>query len=222
MSDEKLSLQAGIAYMERCLDAELSSQRAIAHSAIDMDDWDKAQEILAKSREAISRVEVLRGKFAEFKKAAAGIADASASAPAQAAPAPAPAASAPAPAAAPAPAPAAQAAPAPAPAAQAPAPAAQAAPAPEAPAAPAAHAKFSFAAAIEELIEKHPYAMAVCNAAPNMNNIFTYDEVIAKEDMKKAVQLSNGMWAETAIPEDKARLITDALRKYCESRKQQG
>ncbi len=215
MSDEKLSLQAGIAYMERCLDAELTSQRAVAHSAIDMDDWDKAQEILAKSREAISRVEVLRGKFAEFKKAAAGIADASASAPAQAAPAPAPAASAPAPAAAPAPAPAAQATPAPAPAAQA-------APAPEAPAAPAAHAKFSFAAAIEELIEKHPYAMAVCNAAPNMNNIFTYDEVIAKEDMKKAVQLSNGMWAETAIPEDKARLITDALRKYCESRKQQG
>ncbi len=214
MSDEKLSLQAGIAFMERCLDAELSSQRAIAHSAIDMDDWEKAQEILAKSKEAISRVEVLRGKFAEFKKAASGIAEAAAPA------APAPAS------------PAAQAAPAPAPAAQT-AQAAQAAqaapaPAPQKPAepAPAAHASakadFSFAAAIEELIEKHPYAMAVCNAAPNMNNIFTYDEVIAKEDMKKAVQLSNGMWMETAIPEDKARMLTDALRKYCESRKQQG
>lgn len=211
MSDEKLSLQAGIAFMERCLDAELASQRAVAHSAIDMDDWDKAQEILAKSKEAISRVEVLRGKFAEFKKAASGIAEA------PAAPAPAPAVQKPAePAPAPAPAPAAPTAPAPAAEKPAPAPAAAPAPAKE-PAKP-----FSFAAAIEELIEKHPYAMAVCNAAPNMNNIFTYDEVIAKEDMKKAVQLSNGMWAETAIPEDKARLITDALRKYCESRKQQG
>ncbi len=208
MSDEKLSLQAGIAFMERCLDAELSSQRAIAHSAIDMDDWEKAQEILAKSKEAISRVEVLRGKFAEFKKAASGIAEAATPAPAS-----------------PAAAPAAQAAPAPAPAATA---QAAPAPAPQKPAEPAhaahasAKADFSFAAAIEELIEKHPYAMAVCNAAPNMNNIFTYDEVIAKEDMKKAVQLSNGMWMETAIPEDKARMLTDALRKYCESRKQQG
>ncbi len=202
MSDEKLSLQAGIAFMERCLDAELSSQRAIAHSAIDMDDWDKAQEILAKSKEAISRVEVLRGKFAEFKKAATGIAEAPAASAAPAAQKP----------AEPAPTPA-----APAPTAEKPAPAPAAAPAPaKEPAKP-----FSFAAAIEELIEKHPYAMAVCNAAPNMNNIFTYDEITAKEDMKKAVQLSNGMWAETAIPEDKARLLTDALRKYCESRKQQ-
>jgi len=211
MSDEKLSLQAGIAFMERCLDAELSSQRAIAHSAIDMDDWNKAQEILAKSKEAISRVEMLRGKFAEFKKAASGIADVSA-APAPAAPA-STAQAAPAAAPTPAPAPTAQKHAEPTPA-----------PAPTAPAPAPAHAKaeFSFAAAIEELIEKHPYAMAVCNAAPNMNNIFTYDEVIAKEDMKKAVQLSNGMWAETAIPEDKARLITDALRKYCENRKQQG
>ena len=80
--------------------------------------------------------------------------------------------------------------------------------------------EYSFSAAVEELIEKYPFAMAVCNAVPNMNSIFTYDEVSAKSGMKKAVQLSNGMWAETAIPDDKARLITDALRKYCESRKQ--
>lgn len=235
MSDEKLTLQAGIAYMERCLDAELSSQRAVAHSAIDMDDWDKAQEILAKSKEAISRVEVLRGKFAEFKKFALGNAPAepvsahstsnSAHSTSTSAPNAAPAAN-----AAPS-APAASekvAAPAPAPAANTAhnanaAPTAPAAPekaANPAPAKETAKGEFSFAAAIEELIEKHPYAMAVCNAAPNMNNIFTYDDIIAKQDMKKAVQLSNGMWAETAIPEDKARLITDALRKYCESRKQ--
>lgn len=192
MSDEKLSLQAGIEYMDRCLDAELTAQRKIAHSAIDMDDWDKAQEILATSKEAISRVEVLRGKFAEFKKVAAGIV----SKPTESA---APAST---PAAAPAP-------------EKAEAPAAAPAPAQE-----AAKPSFSFAAAIEELIEKYPYAMAVCHAAPNMNTIFNYDEATAKADMKKPVQLSNGLWAETAIPEDKARLITDALRKYCESRKQ--
>ncbi|MGN1110237.1 MAG: hypothetical protein ACI4QY_01195 [Oscillospiraceae bacterium] len=214
MSDEKLSLKAGIEYMDRCLDAELASQRAIAHSAIDMDDWSKAQEILAASKEAISRVEVLRGKFAEFKKAAEEIVakeGETADSPAPAAePAPAEASkaaeSAPAPAAEPAPE-----------KAEEPKPAAEPTPAPAAePAKPA----FSFVDSVEELIEKHSFAMAVCNAAPNMNNIFTYDEITAKEDMKKPVQLSNGLWAETSFPEDKARLIVAALRKYCESRKQ--
>lgn len=218
MSDEKLTLQAGIAYMERCLDAELSGQRAVAHSAIDMDDWDKAQEILAKSKEAISRVEVLRGKFAEFKKFALGNApDEPVSAPSTATSAPSAVTSAPTAATATV---ATEKAASPSHNANA-APTAPAATEKEpAPAKEPAKGEFSFAAAIEELIEKHPYAMAVCNAAPNMSNIFTYDDIIAKQDMKKAVQLSNGMWAETAIPEDKARLITDALRKYCESRKQ--
>lgn len=206
MSDEKLSLKAGIEYMDRCLDAELASQRAIAHSAIDMDDWSKAQEILAASKEAISRVEVLRGKFAEFKKAAEEIVAKEATA-----------AETPAPASEPAPAEAPKAA-EPAPEkAEEPKPAAESAPAP---AAEPAKPEFSFVDSVEELIEKHSFAMAVCNAAPNMNNIFTYDEISAKEDMKKPVQLSNGLWAETAFPEDKARLIVAALRKYCESRKQ--
>lgn len=186
MSEEKLSLQVGIAYMERCLDAELASQRQIAHSAIDMDDWAKAQEILAASKEAISRVEVIRGKFAEFKKSvgnvdftAEKVSDAQPSEEKKESPKPV-----------------------------------------EKPEAKAEAKAYSFADAVEELIVKYPFAMAVCNAVPNMNSIFTYDEVSAKSDMKKPVQLSNNMWAETAIPEDKARLITDALRKYCESRKQ--
>lgn len=202
MSEEKLSLQAGIAYMERCLDAELASQRQIAHSAIDMDDWNKAQEILSASKEAISRVEVLRGKFAEFKKFAGSVkeADSAGSAVSVASAEEKPAAE------------KAEAAPI-----KAEVPAAKA----EAPEQDSAK-PYSFADAVEELIEKYPFAMAVCNAAPNMNTIFTYDEVSAKADMKKPVQLSNGLWSETAIPEDKARLITDALRKYCESRKQQG
>lgn len=184
MSDEKLSLQTGIAYMDRCLDAELAAQRGIAHSAIDMDDWSKAQEILAASKEAISRVEMLRAKFAEFKKIAVSIVEGSA-APEQKAP--------------------------------------EADKKPEKPAEPAkdgAKPAFSFVESIEELIEKHPYTMAMCYSAPNMNNFFTMDEVIAKSDFKKPVQLSNDMWVETAIPEDKAHLLVDALRKYCESRKQ--
>ncbi len=198
MSEEKLSLQAGIAFMERCLDAELASQRQIAHSAIDMDDWNKAQEILSASKEAISRVEVLRGKFAEFKKFAGSVKEADSVA--------APAASA-----------------EEKPSAEKSEPVKAEAPAVKAETPVQDSAKpYSFADAVEELIEKYPFAMAVCNAAPNMNTIFTYDEVSAKADMKKPVQLSNGLWSETAIPEDKARLITDALRKYCESRKQQG
>lgn len=189
MSEEKLSLQVGIAYMERCLDAELAAQRQIAHSAIDMDDWNKAQEILAASKEAISRVEVIRAKFAEFKNSVGDV-DFSASKAGEAAPVSAPAEK------------------------------KEEAKSAEAPAEKAESKEYSFSAAVEELIEKYPFAMAVCNAVPNMNSIFTYDEVSAKSGMKKAVQLSNGMWAETAIPDDKARLITDALRKYCESRKQ--
>lgn len=197
MSEEKLSLQSGIAYMDRCLDAELAAQRQIAHSAIDMDDWNKAQEILAASREAISRVEVLRGKFAEFKKCIDAENLPSSDNKAEEAKS----------------------------AASEKAHVESAAKEESKAETPAAGSKpevkaFSFADEVEGLIEKHSFAMAVCNAVPNMNSIFTYDEVSAKADMKKPVQLSNGMWAETAIPEDKGRLIIDALRKYCESRKQ--
>ncbi len=199
MSDEKLSLQTGIAYMDRCLDAELTTQRSIAHSAIDMDDWDKAQEILAKSKEAISRVETLRGKFAEFKKIAASILDGTA-----------------------VPAPEQKASESKTPDHKATEVMAFEMTAPEAEKKPTESAKpaFSFVESIEELIEKHPYTMAVCYSAPNMNKFFTMDEVIAKSDFKKAVQLSNDMWVETDIPDEKAKLLVDALRKYCESRKQ--
>ncbi len=175
MSDEKLSLQKGIEYMERCLDAELASQRAIAHSAIDMDDWTKAQEILAASKEAISKVEVVRGKFAEFKNAATGILSAEAAAPA---------------------------------------PAKENKPAEKA---EKSEKPASYVGAVEEMIEKYSFAMAMCHTIPNMNNFFTYDEVSAKADMKKPVQLSNGLWAETAIPEGKEHIVLDALRKHCEN-----
>lgn len=66
--DEKLTLNNGVAFMEKCLDAALNEQRSVAHGAIDMDDWAKAQEILGVAKRNISLVEDLRAKFAEYKK----------------------------------------------------------------------------------------------------------------------------------------------------------
>ncbi len=198
MSEEKLSLQTGIAYMDRCLDAELASQRSIAHSAIDMDDWEKAQEILTKSKEAISRVEMLRGKFAEFKRIAASILEGTAAPEHKASEHKASEHKAP----------------------EHKAPEIMAfemtAPEPEKKPAEPAKPSFSFVNAIEDLIGKHPYTMAQCHSAQNMNKFFTMDEATARSDFKKPVQLSNAMWVETEIPDDKAHLLVDALRKYCD------
>ena len=66
--DDKLTLQNGTAFMDKCLDAALNEQRSMAHGAIDMDDWGKAQEILAIAKRNISLVEDLRVKFAAFKE----------------------------------------------------------------------------------------------------------------------------------------------------------
>lgn len=65
--DENLSLKNGTAFMDKCLDTALNEQRSVAHGAIDMDDWNKAQEILAVAKRNISLIEDLRAKFAEFK-----------------------------------------------------------------------------------------------------------------------------------------------------------
>ena len=66
--DDKFTLKNGTAFMDKCLDAALNEQRSMAHGAIDMDDWGKAQEILAIAKRNISLVEDLRVKFAEYKK----------------------------------------------------------------------------------------------------------------------------------------------------------
>lgn len=69
--DENLSLKNGAAFMDKCLDTALNEQRSVAHSAIDMDDWGKAQEILAVAKRNISLIEDLRAKFSEFKNSVA-------------------------------------------------------------------------------------------------------------------------------------------------------
>lgn len=68
--DENLSLKSGTAFMDKCLETVLNEQRNAAHSAIDMDDWAKAQEILAIVKRNISLIEDLKVKFAEFKASA--------------------------------------------------------------------------------------------------------------------------------------------------------
>lgn len=65
--DDKLTLKNGAAFMEKCLETVLNEQRSAAHSAIDMDDWTKAQEILAVVKRNISLVEDLKARFAEYK-----------------------------------------------------------------------------------------------------------------------------------------------------------
>lgn len=65
--DEKLTLKNGMDLMDKCLDSALNEQRSVAHGAIDMDDWAKAQEILAVAKRNISLVEDLRVKFSQFK-----------------------------------------------------------------------------------------------------------------------------------------------------------
>lgn len=69
--DEKLTMKNGTEFMDKCLDTALNEQRSVAHSAIDMDDWGKAQEILAVAKRNISLIEDLRVKFAEFKSSVA-------------------------------------------------------------------------------------------------------------------------------------------------------
>ncbi len=69
--DENLSLKNGTAFMDKCLDTALNEQRSVAHGAIDMDDWGKAQEILAVAKRNISLIEDLRVKFSEFKNSVA-------------------------------------------------------------------------------------------------------------------------------------------------------
>lgn len=65
--DEKLTLKNGMDLMDKCLDTALNEQRSVAHGAIDMDDWAKAQEILAVAKRNISLIEDLRVKFSQFK-----------------------------------------------------------------------------------------------------------------------------------------------------------
>lgn len=304
--NQNTAFSEGVASLEKSLDTLLTDLRRAAHSAIDMDDWNKAEEILASTKSDIKKIETLKKKFAEFKAEAVSLGFLSTDAakapeapkpeakpapsespqpeakpveapkpqpaPAEAPkpeakpveppkpqPAPAPA-EAPKPEAKPAEPPKPQPAPAPAPS-QAPKPEAkpveppkpQPAPAPaEAPkpapkpvpeppkpqpkpqpvSKPAANfdildmdmsdddddkgASDPIIAACEDLITKFPFSMRLIYSNPKIGKFFTTDEVIATNDMSKPKQLSNGLWVETNVPEEKIQTFIRSVMRYCD------
>lgn len=289
--NQNTAFSEGVASLEKSLDTLLTDLRRAAHSAIDMDDWNKAEEILASTKADIKKIETLKKKFAEFKAEAVSLGFLSADAakspeapkpeakpvespkpqPAPAAaeapkpeakpveapkpqPAPAPA-EAPKPEAKPVEAPKPQPAPAPA---EAPKPEAkpvepvkpQPAPAPKPEAKPAEPPKPQpkpqpqsvskpmanfdildmdmsdddddkgasdpIIAACEDLITKFPFSMRLIYSNPKIGKFFTTDEVIATNDMSKPKQLSNGLWVETNVPEEKIQTFIRSVMRYCD------
>ncbi len=299
------ALTEGIAFMEKCLDTMLSEQRKAAHNAIDMDDWSKTEEIIAKTKKNIVGIESLKAKFAEFKAEAVKLGLVSANAPtaqpksepAKSEPAQSVSAEAPKPAADAKPAeqpkpapkpveppkptadakPAEQPKPAPKPVeqpkptadakpAEQPKPTADAKPAeqpkpapkptePPKPTAnvmpteqpkpaskpaerpqnalkseanndildmemsdfePAPKPKNPIVNACEELITKFPFSMRLIYSNPKIGKFFTSDNVIAENDMSKPHQLTNGLWVETDIPEERVQAFIRGILRYCE------
>ncbi len=187
--DEKLSMKNGVDFMDKCLDTALNEQRSVAHGAIDMDDWGKAQEILAVAKRNISLIEDLRAKFSEFKNSVAAAEeiigggadvpeknadnslktsdDTSAKS--------------------------------------------------DAGSADGEQPNEEFLVQLEELIVEFPFAMAVCNEAAGIGEKFTYDSA-ESSNMKAPAKLSNSLWVDTAISKDKAQELISAVREYCVNR----
>lgn len=296
--NQNTAFSEGVASLEKSLDTLLTDLRKAAHSAIDMDDWNKAEEIIASTKADIKKIETLKKKFAEFKEEAAKLGflsgDAS-KAPEKTAEAPKPEAKpaeAPKPEAKPAEAPKPESKPAEAPKpeskpaeapkpeakpAEAPKPEAKPAeapkpevkpaeppkpqPAPEAPKPqpkpaeppkpqpkpaeppkpqpkpqPVSKPTMNFDVldmdmsdddddkgasdpiidACEDLITKFPFSMRLIYSNPKIGKFFTTDEVIATNDMSKPKQLSNGLWVETNVPEEKVQTFVRSVMRYCE------
>ena len=70
--------------------------------------------------------------------------------------------------------------------------------------------------ACEELITKFPFSMRLIYSNPKIGKFFTTDNVIAENDMSKPKQLSNGLWVETNIPEEKVQTFVRGVMRYCE------
>lgn len=180
--DEKLTLKSGTAFMERCLESVLNEQRSAAHSAIDMDDWSKAQEILAVVKRNISLVEDIKAKFAELRTAIDAAEDAILLG-----------------------------------GVDVPAKSEDTARAEEKPeAAPVPQAGAELVKLLEDLIVEFPAPMMVCNEAAEIGSRFTYDSA-ESSSMKAPMQLSNGLFVDTAIPMDEAQSFVSAVRDYCRS-----
>lgn len=288
--NQNTAFSEAAASLEKSLDTLLTDLRKAAHSAIDMDDWNKAEEILASTKSDIKKIETLKKKFAEFKAEAvslgflSGDAAKAPEAPKPEAPKqeekpePKPAPEPPKPEAKPAEAPKPEAKPAtepPKPAPEPPKPEAKSAEAPKAeppkpqpkpaeppkpqpkpaePPKPAPKpaeppkpqpkpapkpiskptmnfdvldmdmsdddedkgASDPIIDACEDLITKFPFSMRLIYSNPKIGKFFTTDEVIATNDMSKPKQLSNGLWVETNVPEEKIQTFVRSVMRYCE------
>ena len=262
---QNTTLSEGITFMEKCLDTMLAEQRKIAHSAIDMDDWKKMDEILADTKKNIVRIESLKNKFSEFKAEAVKLeflpkekadekptseqpkADESKDTKPieqpkpESKPEPKPEPK-PSDAPKPEPKPVEPAKPAPKPEPKpepkpAPKPAEQpkTEPKPEEKTNPKSEAKseildmemsdFDAAPkttkdpivdACEELITKYPFSMRLIYSNAKLEKFFTSDDIVAENDMSKPKQLSNGLWVETNIPEEKIPAFIRGITRYCE------
>lgn len=247
------ALSEGVASMEKSLDTMLVDLRKAAHSAIDMDDWGKAEEILASTKSDIAKVETLKRKFAEFKSEAVKLGflsdDASEAKPAeQPKPEPKPVEQPkpepkpveppkpepkPVEQPKPEPKPVEQPKPAPKPVEQPkPAPKPVEQPKPQPVSKPAANLDIldmdmsdiddddgsndPIIDACEDLITKFPFSMRLIYSNQKIGKFFTADEVIAENDMSKPKQLSNGLWVETNVPEEKIQAFIRGVTRYCE------
>ena len=257
------ALSESISLIEKCLDTMLTEQRKAAHSAIDMDDWSKTEEIIAATKKNIVRIESLKNKFEEFKSEAVKLefisADKAAaqskpeaksaeqpkseSKPAeQPKPEPKPAEqpkpeSKPVEQPKPEPKPAEQPKPEPKPAEQPkpqPKPAEQPKPEPKPVEQPKpkpnaldmemtdfdmdedTQATKLIIDACEKLITKFPFSMRLIYSNSKIGKFFTADEVVAENDMSKPRQLSNGLWVETNIPDEKITPFIRGITRYCE------
>ena len=216
---QNTTLSEGIVFMEKCLDTMIAEQRKIAHRAIDMDDWNKMDEILAGTKKNIVRIESLKTKFAEFKEEALkleflpGDKTVENTKPVEQPK--------------PEPKPVEQPKPEPKPVEQPkPEPVENTNPKSEAnseildmemsdfDAAP--KTKDPIVDACEELITKYPFSMRLIYSNNKIGKFFTSDDIVAENDMSKPKQLSNGLWVETNVPEEKIPSFIRGIMRYCE------
>ena len=266
---QNTTLSEGIVFMEKCLDTMIAEQRKIAHRAIDMDDWNKMDEILAGTKKNIVRIESLKTKFAEFKEEAVkleflpGDKTAENTKPVeqpkpepkpveqpkpepkpveQPKPEPKPVEQ-----PKPEPKPVEQPKPEPKPVEQPkpePKPVEQPKPEPKPVEQPkpepventnpkseanseildmemsdfdaAPKTKDPIVDACEELITKYPFSMRLIYSNNKIGKFFTSDDIVAENDMSKPKQLSNGLWVETNVPEEKIPSFIRGITRYCE------
>ena len=211
MANDNITLIKGLEAMENSLDVADAEQRKIAHGALDKDNW----SIVAAAQKNIDRIKEFRAKFDDLKNTvlstdlvselgALGVelptnsaVNGSGAAPKEPADEPEPA--------------------------DETRSETQAEAQPDTQPEPAAEPEptasgFSIVDACEELIAQYPFAMMTCYSESSVSGCVAADDASAM-DMKNPEQLSNGIWVDTGVSEERAKEIVNALRTYCGQQK---